>query len=115
MNLSKLSESLTGSAIRDMFNEALKVNDTISFTVGEPDFVTPKPIIDAACEAWQRGAPSSNLPAPDSETGSRYPQSRIGCICHYLPRGFRRFGMTFLSPLPTSDKRITCTISNKAI
>ena len=38
-----------------MFNEALKLEDTISFTVGEPDFVTPKPIIDEACLCWEKG------------------------------------------------------------
>jgi aminotransferase len=47
--------TLGGSAIREMFNEALKMKDTISFTVGEPDFITPQPIIDAACDAWQKG------------------------------------------------------------
>ncbi|MEL7603154.1 MAG: pyridoxal phosphate-dependent aminotransferase [Bacillota bacterium] len=55
MNLSNLAMTLGGSAIREMFNEALKMKDTISFTVGEPDFVTPQPIIDAACDAWQKG------------------------------------------------------------
>ena len=55
MRMSKLTEGLTGSMIREMFNEALKYKDTIKFTVGEPDFVTPAPIIDAACDAWQKG------------------------------------------------------------
>lgn len=55
MNLSKIANNLGGSIIREMFNEAMKMQNTISFTVGEPDFVTPKPLIDAACEAWQQG------------------------------------------------------------
>ena len=41
--------------IRELFNEALRMKDTISFTVGEPDFVTPKPIIDEACKCWEEG------------------------------------------------------------
>ena len=41
MKLSNLATTLGGSVIREMFNEALKMKDTISFTVGEPDFVTP--------------------------------------------------------------------------
>ena len=45
MELSNLAQHLGGSAIRAMYNEALKMKDTISFTVGEPDFITPKPII----------------------------------------------------------------------
>lgn len=55
MNLSSIAQSLGGSIIREMYNEALKMKDTISFTVGEPDFVTPKPIIDEACKYWQAG------------------------------------------------------------
>ena len=55
MNLSKLARNTGGSVIREMYNMALTMDDTISFTVGEPDFVTPKPIIDAACRYWQEG------------------------------------------------------------
>ena len=55
MELSRLAQNLGGSVIREMFNEALKMEDTISFTVGEPDFVTPKPIIDEACKCWEEG------------------------------------------------------------
>ena len=55
MELSTLAQNLGGSVIREMFNEALKMEDTISFTVGEPDFVTPRPIIDEACVCWEKG------------------------------------------------------------
>ena len=55
MQLSKLAQNLGGSVIREMFNEALKMEDTISFTVGEPDFVTPRPIIEEACRCWEKG------------------------------------------------------------
>lgn len=55
MELSKLAQNTGGSVIREMYNIALTMEDTISFTVGEPDFVTPKPIIDAACTYWQKG------------------------------------------------------------
>jgi len=55
MELSNLAQNLGGSVIREMFNEALKMEDTISFTVGEPDFITPKPIIDEACRCWELG------------------------------------------------------------
>lgn len=53
--LSSIARNLGGSIIREMYNEALKMNDTISFTVGEPDFVTPRPIIDEACKYWEAG------------------------------------------------------------
>ena len=66
MQLSRLAQNLGGSVIREMFNEALKLNDTISFTVGEPDFVTPKSIIDEACREWEKGlthyTPNSGIP-----------------------------------------------------
>ncbi|MGI5963759.1 MAG: pyridoxal phosphate-dependent aminotransferase [Lawsonibacter sp.] len=55
MQLSKLSQNLGGSVIREMFNQAMTMTDTISFTVGEPDFITPKPIIDEACRCWKEG------------------------------------------------------------
>ena len=55
MRLSNLTRDTSASVIREMFNRALAMEDTISFTVGEPDFVTPKPIIDAACKYWQKG------------------------------------------------------------
>ena len=55
MKQAKLVDGLSGSIIREMFNEALKMKDTIKFTVGEPDFITPKPVIDVACDAWQLG------------------------------------------------------------
>ncbi len=55
MQLSKIAQNLGGSVIREMFNEALKMTDTISFTVGEPDFITPQAIIDEACVRWQQG------------------------------------------------------------
>ena len=55
MRMSKLTDQLSGSVIREMYNEALKMDDTISFTVGEPDFVTPAPIIEQACLYWKKG------------------------------------------------------------
>jgi len=55
LELSKLAKSSGGSIIRKMFNEAIKITDKVNFTVGEPDFITPKPIIDAACKGWQAG------------------------------------------------------------
>ena len=55
LQMSKLAQNLGGSAIREMFNLAATMNDTISFTVGEPDFVTPQPIIEEACRRWESG------------------------------------------------------------
>lgn len=66
MQLSKLAQTLGGSVIREMFNQALTMEDTISFTVGEPDFVTPRPIIEEACRRWDAGmthyTPNKGIP-----------------------------------------------------
>ncbi len=55
MELSNLVRNTSGSAIREMFNLALTMEDTIRFTVGEPDFITPDRIIDEACKYWKKG------------------------------------------------------------
>ena len=55
MHLSDLSVNTPPSGIRLVFNRIAELKDVISFAVGEPDFPTPKPIIDAACLAFQAG------------------------------------------------------------
>ena len=54
-NLSAASQLVTPSPIREMFNRALGMEDVVSFTVGEPDFLTPDHIVEAAVEALRRG------------------------------------------------------------
>lgn len=53
--LSRITETVTNSPIRQMFNRALGMKDVISFTVGEPDFSTPSHIVEAAVHALRRG------------------------------------------------------------
>ncbi len=55
LELSQLAKGLGGSAIREMFNEAQNMTNTISFTVGEPDFITPQPIIEEVCRRFEEG------------------------------------------------------------
>ena len=55
MELSNMVQQISGCAVREMFDEAEKIKDPLSFTVGEPDFVTPRAIIDEACRYWQQG------------------------------------------------------------
>ena len=43
------------SGIREFFNYASERPDVISLSVGEPDFVTPKPVIDAAKKSLDEG------------------------------------------------------------
>lgn len=51
LKLNAMVNSLPNSPIRKIFNKAIKHPDWVKFTVGEPDFTTPKSIIDAAYKA----------------------------------------------------------------
>ena len=53
--LSQVTTTVTPSPIREMFNKALGMEDVISFTVGEPNFETPKHIVEAAVKALRNG------------------------------------------------------------
>ncbi len=53
--LSDKTETVTPSPIRQMFNLAYGRKDSISFTVGEPDFATPQNIVEAAVLALRNG------------------------------------------------------------
>lgn len=55
IRISNIAREIEGSPIRKMFNIAGKMTDVISFTVGEPDFVTPQNIMDAAARAMNAG------------------------------------------------------------
>lgn len=55
IKISNMTQGIGGSPIRKMFNIANKMTDVISFTVGEPDFVTPQNIMDAASRAMNEG------------------------------------------------------------
>ena len=53
--LSSKVSSLKASGIRKFFDIAATMDDVISLGIGEPDFTTPQPIIDAGIEALRRG------------------------------------------------------------
>ncbi len=53
---SRLVQSIPPSGIRRFFDIAATMEDVISLGIGEPDFDTPAPIIQAGMEALQRGA-----------------------------------------------------------
>ena len=53
--ISNLVECMKPSGIREFFNYASERPEIISLGVGEPDFVTPKPIIDAAIKSLNEG------------------------------------------------------------
>ena len=43
------------SGIRKFFDIAATMKDVISLGIGEPDFVTPQPILEAAVPRWHAG------------------------------------------------------------
>lgn len=53
--LSKCVAGLKPSGIRKFFDIAATMKDVISLGIGEPDFTTPKPILDAGIRSLQNG------------------------------------------------------------
>ena len=53
--LSKTVTNLKASGIRKFFDIAATMDDVISLGIGEPDFTTPQPIIDAGIRSLQQG------------------------------------------------------------
>lgn len=53
--ISQRSLATPGSGIREMLMLAAKIENPISFALGEPDFMTPKYILDACVESFNRG------------------------------------------------------------
>ncbi|HAV76050.1 MAG TPA: pyridoxal phosphate-dependent aminotransferase [Anaerolineae bacterium] len=57
-NANRLSKRVAGlkpSGIRKFFDIAATMDDVISLGIGEPDFTTPKPILDAGIRSLQNG------------------------------------------------------------
>ena len=53
--LSKTVTNLKASGIRKFFDIAATMENVISLGIGEPDFTTPRPIIDAGVQALYKG------------------------------------------------------------
>jgi aminotransferase len=53
--ISKRVATLKPSGIRKFFDIAATMKEVISLGIGEPDFVTPKPILDAGIQSMQHG------------------------------------------------------------
>ena len=79
--ISKLITNMKPSGIREFFNYATEKPEVISLGVGEPDFTTPQPIIDAAKESLDKGKTfyTSNQGLPSLRKRiSKYLQDRFG-------------------------------------
>ena len=53
--IAKRVAELKPSGIRKFFDIVATMDDVISLGIGEPDFTTPKPILDAGIEALRQG------------------------------------------------------------
>ncbi|MBN2003629.1 MAG: pyridoxal phosphate-dependent aminotransferase [Anaerolineae bacterium] len=54
--ISQRAKDLKPSGIRRFFDIAATMKDVISLGIGEPDFTTPEPIVEASIEALRKGA-----------------------------------------------------------
>lgn len=84
MKLSKMTSRIQPSLTRKLFDMAKKYDNVIDFTLGDPDYITPKNIQDAACKAIMEGKTkySANAGLPElrkvvadriqKETGVKY-------------------------------------------
>ena len=78
--ISNLIKHMKPSGIREFFNYASEMPDVVSLSVGEPDFVTPKPIIEAAKKSLDLGKTfyTSNQGLPElRERISKYLENRF--------------------------------------
>lgn len=82
--VSKRAASLQPSGIRKFFDIVSKMEGAISLGVGEPDFITPWNIRDAAIRSIQRGY--------TQYTGNRGLPELLGLISRYLGE---RFGVSY--------------------
>ncbi len=77
MQPSRISQEIPPSGIREVFNRVAESKDVISFALGEPDFTTPKPIIEAAYNSLLNGethyTPNAGLYALRSAIAASYP------------------------------------------
>lgn len=117
MELSQFARNAKFSAIRKMFNESQKVADKISFAFGEPDFDTPKPVIERACFEWRnhkthytanKGVPELRRAISEYHTGfcmPHDPELNI-CVTNGGSDGIRVALATILDP---GDEVITTT------
>ena len=60
--LSKRVAELKPSGIRKFFDIVATMKDVISLGIGEPDFTTPKPILDAGIRSLQNGETHYTMP-----------------------------------------------------
>lgn len=83
--VSEKSKKTPRSVIREMFAMQTGLTDVVSFALGEPDFTSPKHIIDATVASFQRGethyTPNAGIPALREAVAQSYQERGL----HYKP------------------------------
>ena len=119
-NAQRLSRRVAGlkpSGIRKFFDIAATMKDVISLGIGEPDFTTPKPILEAGIRSLQNGEThytsnagklelrqgiAANL---EARYGVRYdPAKEIIATCPGYPQSAPSPGHPSRCPAPHEDK-----------
>jgi aminotransferase len=67
------------SGIRKFFDIAATMKDVISLGIGEPDFVTPQPILQAGIDSLQRGETATPLTAARPSCATRSASTSTSC------------------------------------
>lgn len=81
--ISDNTQSIQYSKIRKMFNKALEYDNTISFTIGEPDFTASENVVEATMRALGEGKSKYSENAgikPLREAISRYLERECGLV-----------------------------------
>lgn len=81
--ISDNTQSIQYSKIRKMFNKALEYDNTISFTIGEPDFTASENVVEATMRALGEGKSKYSVNAgikPLREAISRYLERECGLV-----------------------------------
>lgn len=80
MEQSSICTRIPPSGIREVFNRIAENKDVISFALGEPDFTTPSPFIEAAIQTLREGkthyTPNAGLYALRSAIAASYQPGR---------------------------------------
>ena len=70
--LSKTIQDIKPSGIRKFFDILSEMDDVVSLTVGQPDFITPWHIRESAIESLEKGKTYKFAVRPYVYTGSEY-------------------------------------------
>ena len=112
MQPSAFTQKSPPSGIRAVFNRIAESTDVISFALGEPDFDTPPPLIEAACKAMREGrthyTPNAGLYDLRAAIAALYPDTAPEQVV-VTAGGTGAIHLTFMTLLNPGDEIIVGT------